>query len=358
MFIMKGIYCEKWINSIDLIINGCPELAKLSGKKIFITGATGLICSSVIDILIRFNQFTDRKIQIIAAGRDEDGIRKRFGEYVDKDFFVFYKYDSTKNNILNFNCDYVIHGASNAFPGSIYKQPVETMVSNINGIRELLDYARKSKLESYPIERVLYISSSEVYGNNNDSKPFIENKYGSVDILNLRNSYAEAKRAAETLCVSYVEEYGIDVVTVRPGHIYGPTASKKDNRVSSMWTYDAASGRDIIMKSDGSQLRSYTYCLDCASAIITVLLEGEIGNAYNISNPNSIVSIKEMAEMLARLSGVRLVSGTATNIEKKSYNTMRNSSLDSEKLEKLGWQGLFDLESGLRDTIDILKCKE
>lgn len=355
---MRGMYCEKWLESIDLVIDNCTSLSNLSGKTILVTGATGLICSSIIDIFIRFNQFTDRKIQIIAAGRKEEGIRRRFKEYVDEDYFSFLKYDSTEKNSFNFNCDYIIHGASNAYPDSIYKQPVETMISNINGIKDILDYANISKLEGYPVERVLYISSSEVYGNNNDRNPFVENVYGSVDIMNPRNSYAEAKRASETLCISYVKEYGLDVVTVRPGHIYGPTATKKDNRVSSMWAYEAALGKDIIMKSDGAQLRSYTYCLDCASAIIMVLIKGENGNAYNISNSKSIISIREMAELLAKISGVRIVRETATQSEKKSYNTMSNSSLNSARLEKLGWHGLFNIENGLKDTIDILRYKE
>ena len=116
-------------------------------------------------------------------------------------------------------------------------------------------------------------------------------------MLNPRNSYSISKCAAETLCASYYDEYGVDSVIIRPGHIYGPTAQETDNRVSSAWAYCVARGKDIVMKSDGSQIRSYCYCLDSASAILKVMLKGSPVKAYNISNPTSIISIKQMAEV-------------------------------------------------------------
>ena len=109
------------------------------------------------------------------------------------------------------------------------------------------------------------------------------------------------------------------------------------------------------MKSDGSQLRSYCYCLDCASAILKVLLCGENLHAYNISNPDSIISIREMAQLLADAAGVKLIREEASADEKKSFNPMSNSSLESISLEGLGWKGLFDAAKGFGHTVDILK---
>ena len=163
------------------------------------------------------------------------------------------------------------------------------------------------------------------------------------------------KRAAETLCASFADEYGVSTVITRPGHIYGPTAAANDNRVSSAWPYDVARGQNIVMKSAGSQIRSYCYCLDCASAILTVLVKGEPQHAYNISNPDSIISIREMAEILAEKAGVELHKELPTEAEKKSFNPMTNSSLDSTALEALGWRGLFNAQRGFGHTIEILK---
>ena len=200
-----------------------------------------------------------------------------------------------------------------------------------------------------------YISSSEIYGIREVDEPAKETELSRDSLLNPRNSYSISKCAAETLCISYADEYHIDTVVVRPGHIYGPTASEKDNRVSSSWAYSAAHGDDILMKSDGRQIRSYTYCLDCASAIITVLIRGRKNEAYNISNPDSVINIQKMANILAEYSGVKIQTVNPSVEEKKSFNIMINSSLDSSKLQELGWKGLFDPNRGFAHTVQIIK---
>jgi nucleoside-diphosphate-sugar epimerase len=125
--------------------------------------------------------------------------------------------------------------------------------------------------------------------------------------------------------------------------------------VSSAWAYAVAAGEDIVMKSDGSQIRSYCYCLDCASAILKVLVKGESVRAYNISNPDSVISIKQMAELLAESADVELRFELPTEAEKKGFNPMSNSSLDSTELQELGWKGLFGAERGFAHTVEILK---
>lgn len=342
---------EQWISDIDEIIQSLSELEKLAGKSVMITGAAGLVCSAVVDIFMRYNDTHKSKITIYAAGRWREEMTARFHSMVDRDDFNFVVYDASKTtNNLDFHCDYIIHGASNAFPNMIVKEPVETMLSNFIGMKYLMDYAKE-----YNTKRVLYISSSEVYGKKDGNLPYYEGEYGYIDLLNPRNSYSVGKRAAETLCASYTDEYGIESVIVRPGHIYGPTASSNDNRVSSAWAYAAARGENIVMKSDGCQLRSYCYCLDCASAILKVLIKGENMHAYNISNPESIVTIRKVAEILAVSAGVDLKMEIPSEEERKGFNPMSNSSLDSRSLKELGWKGMFDAETGFFHTVKILK---
>ena len=343
---------KQWISDIDEVSTVLPELNMLAGKSILITGAAGLICSSVVDILFRYNDTHEEKIQIIAAGRWLEEMAVRFGDQINREDFTFVIYDASKvDNQLNIHADYIIHGASNAFPSMIVKEPVETMLSNFLGMKYLLDYAKEQGTK-----RILYISSSEVYGEKNGSEPYKEGQYGFIDQLNPRNSYSIGKRAAETLCVSYADEYHVESVIVRPGHIYGPTASPRDNRVSSAWAYKAARGENILMKSDGAQIRSYCYCLDCASAILKVLLKGENCKAYNISNPESIISIRQMAEILAEKGNVELQREDATAEDKAGFNPMSNSSLDSTGLLNIGWKGMFDAEKGLSHTVNLLKA--
>lgn len=342
-----------WFQDIDLVLETFPEFSKLAGKSVLITGAGGLICSAFTDVLIRYNETHKVKISILAAGRSEEKLRQRFGAYFEKEYFSFVRYDANVESLsIAQHADYIIHGASNASPNKIVKEPVETMLSNFTGLNALLKYAQK-----VGTRRLLYISSSEVYGKKSDSLPYEETEYGYIDLLNPRNSYSVGKRAAETLCAAYSDEYGVDTVIVRPGHIYGPTASKTDNRVSSAWAYSAACGENIVMKSDGAQLRSYCYCLDCASAILKVLLSGESSHAYNISNPDSVISIRQMAEILAKAGNIQLLMDLPTEEERKGFNPMSNSSLNSENLRDLGWRGVFDAKTGFEHTVRILKTQ-
>lgn len=349
-----SIYTSKlWISDLDETIATLSELCELSGRSVMITGCTGLICSAIVDVLIRWNEIHDEKITILAAGRNKEKVIDRFYPYCENDWFVFVPYDaSSADNNLTLPCDYIIHGASNASPNQIIKEPVETMMSNFVGTKCLLDHVR-----AMSGRRVLYISTSEIYGRKNNDRPSKIDEYGWIDLLNPRNSYSIGKCAAETLCVSYYDEYGVDSVIVRPGHVYGPTAAVSDNRVSTAWAYDVARGMDIVMKSDGRQIRSYCYCLDSASAILKVLLRGQPVHAYNISNPESIISVREVAEILAGSAGVKLKMELPTKDEKKSFNPMHNSALDSTELLKLGWKGLFDAKRGFFHTVEILKAK-
>ncbi len=354
-----------WIRDLDRVVDTLPELARLEGKTVLITGAGGLICSAAADILLRYNdrlEASARRITVLAAGRSRDRMAARYGSRLREPgeegdlFYIPYDAaagDNRLKDLLPQGCAYVLHGASNAYPGMIVKEPVDTMLSNFTGLYELLTFLRETGGG-----RLLFVSSSEVYGQKKGIQPYREDEYGYIDLLNPRNSYSVGKRAAETLCASYAAQYGeagVETVIARPGHIYGPTASRSDNRVSSAWAYAAARGEDIVMKSDGAQIRSYCYCVDCAAAMLKILVLGDNGRAYNISNPDSVISIRRMAEILTQAAGVRLIREEATAEEKKGFNPMSNSSLDAESLLALGWKGAFDAETGLAHTVAILQ---
>lgn len=346
-------YTENYRKSLEECVKAVPGCRKLFGKKVLITGGTGMIGSAVVELLRTLNRTEQAGITLYLAGRDLEKIRTRFKNFMEEEDYIFLQYDAVKSDELFATVDYIIHGACNASPAAYQKEPVETMLSNLLGVSTLLKLAVKN-----PGSRLLYLSSSEVYGGKEDNIPYEETDYGYVDILNPRACYPSAKRAAETLCVSYGAEYGVDTVIVRPGHIYGPTISRSDAKASTQFTWNIVDGEDIVMKSAGDQLRSYCYTMDCASAVLTVLLNGASGEAYNISNKNSIVTIRELAEALAREGGRSIVFENPTDAEKKGYNLMSNSSLDAEKLEMLGWKAQFDLKAGVRQTLEVLKKQE
>lgn len=338
------------MEDMDAVITKASVLEKMRNSSVLITGGTGLICSAVIDVLLRYDEIADGGIDVYVAGRSKERVKKRFSKYYSDSHFHFISYDATSNNVLDFHSDYIIHGASNSAPKDIMENTVDTMLNNFTALYELLVYAEKQKVKS-----TLFISSSEIYGKKETIEPFAEEQYGFVDILNPRSSYSCGKRAGETLCSCFSAERGTKTVIVRPGHIYGPTAKRNDSHVSSSFSFDAAEGKNLTLKSAGTQIRSYCYSLDAATAILTVLLKGETANAYNISNPASIITIKTMAKLLAEAGGVNVTFAEASSTEKAGYNPMENSSLKSEKLHKLGWQGLFDAQTGFSHTVRIIK---
>lgn len=338
-------YSESYWEDVQEVISGIPDITELFGKSVMITGATGMICSAVAELLFWLNKESKANISIVLAGRNQERMQQRFYCFKEGKDFSFLEYDATKDFVSKESYDFIIHGASPADPASFINHPVETMFANMIGLSSFLDIAKEN-----PPTRLLYISSSEVYGKKDESRPYLESDYGFVDILNPRACYPSSKRAAETLCAAYHEEYGVDFVVVRPGHIYGPSITETDSRASAQFTRKAKAGENIVLKSAGTQLRSYTYTLDCASAILTVLLKGECGEAYNISNSHSIVTIRELAECMAKTAGVKVVYEQASDSEQKSYNLMDNSSLDSSKLEGLGWNGCYGLERGIIAT--------
>lgn len=321
----------------------------LFDKTILITGATGLVCSSIVDLLLVLNRLQNANIKIIIAGRSEAKVKSFFGHHTDQSDLSFTFFDAvTKNQFpISSSVDFIIYGASNATPSAFATHPVETILANVLGLNTVLEAASLSS-----VKRVLYVSSSEVYGSNNSSEPYSETDYGAIDILNSRAPYPLSKQTGESLCISYGVEHNLDTVIARPGHIYGPLVNKYDNRASAQFTRKVKEGSDIILKSDGKQLRSYCHAMDCASAMLSILTSGQRDNAYNISNPNSICTISELAAAAAKIGGVRVDFQAPTHKEKNVFNLMDNSSLNSAKLETLGWKPYFNLEDGVKNMLD------
>ena len=341
-------YSDQYWGDVGLVCDAIPGWEDLRGKHVLITGATGMICSAVAEVLFFLNKNRDARITIDLAGRSPEKMAARFPDFREGTDYHFIRFDATKEAVFERPADYIIYGAGYGDPKGILSSPVSVIRANISGLDAALDCAARQKA------RLLYISSSEVYGQHDGTRPFREDDYGFVDILQVRACYPCAKRLGENLCIAYHEEYGLETVIIRPGHIYGPTITAADSRASAQFSRCAKEGKSIVLKSDGAQLRSYCYTLDCASAILTALLRGESANAYNISNPDSVVSIRDLAQAFSDASGQPLCFENATDREKKSYNFMSNSSLDAGKLLGLGWHACFPLEEGVRRTLQYL----
>lgn len=343
-------YSTIYLKDIETASRAIPNIEFLKNKSILVTGGCVLIGSAVIDMLLSCNGLFGLGASISVGARNWQVYEERFkGSPYFRDC-GFEQYDALKRLKLSQDFDFIIHMANMSNPALYDQKPVETIYSIYEGTKNVLEYAaRKSSC------RVLYISSSEIYGANESGNPYEEGDYGYFDILNPRACYPSGKRVAETLCSAYAKEYDVDIVIARPGHVYGPTAKKGDNRVSSMFFYEAFEGKDLVLKSSGTQIRSYCYVPDCASAILTILLKGGSGEAYNISNVSSICTIRELVEEIAKVSERKVVFTKATDAERKNFNLMENASLRSDRLEQLGWKGNFELAIGVKHTYEIIR---
>lgn len=315
---------------------------KLSGKNVLITGATGLIGSCIVEILMSRK---DIDFHVYASGRNESRIHSLFSEYVNSPYFHFVKYDVEEPLDYDVDFQYIIAAASGANPVLYSTDPVGVMKANFNGADNLLSYGVNHHLEKF-----VYISSGDVYGEG-DGRVFTEEYSGYVDPLSLRSCYTSSKRATETLCISYASQYGIEVGIARPCHTYGPNFTESDTRVYAQFIRNTLRGEDIIMKSAGKQVRSWCYVVDCALGILYVLMKGKDKEAYNISDTNSIVSIREMAGIIAELGNKKVVINAPTEVEKKGFNVVNKEILDSSKLQALGWRARWGIRQGLEHTI-------
>ena len=317
---------------------------KLRGKKILISGASGLIASAFIDMV--FAQMDpDAPTVVYALSRDELYARERFKQIWFHPAFKYLKHNIVSPISIDGPIDYIIHAASNASPAKYALDPVGTIQTNIYGTENLLRLARDKSA------RLLYISSGEVYGSNNKNA-MSEDDYGYIDLSSSRSCYPEGKRVSEVLCMSYMSQYNVDVVIARPCHVYGADICR-DNRAVAEFLRCAKEHRDIVLKSDGKQVRSYCYVEDCATAILYVLLRGKRGEAYNISNKNSIVSIRDLAQKIASVASVSVVCGDASSIEQKGYSQIQRAVLNSSKLEALGWSPHYALDNAIDRIISL-----
>ncbi|WP_026528945.1 NAD-dependent epimerase/dehydratase family protein [Butyrivibrio sp. VCD2006] len=327
---------------------------KLSGKTIMLSGATGLIGSFLIDVLNYRNNELDSKTKIIALGRNKERIYSRFGFSGDTELFkaiVQDVNDDLNPELLAEDADFVLHLASNTHPLQYSTDPIGTIITNIIGLRNMLDYAADKKAE-----RFVFASSVEIYGENRgDTEKFAEDYLGYIDCNTMRAGYPESKRAGEALCQAYKKQKELDVVIPRLSRTYGPSMLKTDTKAISQFIKKGVDKEDIILKSEGNQLYSYSYVSDAVTGLLYCLFYGKNGEAYNIADPASDITLKDMAAAIADYVGTKVIFELPDATEAAGYSKATKAMLDSAKLKELGWKADYDMKSGLVRTIDVLR---
>ena len=324
---------------------------KLAGKTLLLTGASGLIGTTLVDVLMKKNRDDGLNVTICAAGRNEKIAAERFSDYFGDKNFVFVKLDVNAPIELDRPVDFIIHAASNTHPLLYSTDPVGTMTANFIGTQNLLDFGRRQK-----IERFLFLSTVEVYGKVLNADDVFDERYcGYIDCNTVRAGYPESKRAGEALCQAYISQYGLDVVIARPCRIYGATMRLDDSKAMSEFIMNGVRGEDIVLKSQGLPRFSYCYVADCVSGIFYCLLKGECGAAYNVADSSEILSLREIAEYISSLAGRQVVFELPTETQAKGFSVAPAAILTNDKLRALGWTPKDNTCSGVKKTVEILR---
>ena len=345
---MELLDCRRYQEDLRRCREHVLRFSNLAGKRILVTGASGMLGGFLVDVLCQACREEVLDVEIYALGRNLSRLEKRFFGWGEMKQLHLLMHDVT-NPVPDSmpSADYVVHAAGNAFPKVLYQDPVGTIQANVQGTLYLLDYLRKSHGQ-----RFLYVSTGEIYGQAEEGmEAFAEDYCGSVEILSPRSCYPLAKRCAENLCASYQKQFDVDCVMVRPCHTYGANYTGRDNRANVQFVDMAAQGKDIVMKSAGMQVRSYAYVADTISGMLSVLLTGASGEAYNLSNPMGTTSIAGYAKKVAQAAGVSV----RYEADASEASPFSRAVLDNRKLEALGWQAAYTLDEGIRNTVEIAR---
>lgn len=322
----------------------------LAGRHVLVTGATGLIGSLCARTLLERNRLTGAGIIVDALVRDPAKAQAMLGQYTADDGLVLHQGSLEDVDSLDLPADYVIHTACPTASSFFMSHPVETFSAIVDGTRSMLELARRRGAASF-----VYVSSMEIYGMGNKQRGtehlLDESAVGYIDPCSVRSCYSEGKRAAENLCVSYHSEYQVPVKAVRLAQTFGPGIPRDDVRLFAALARNAVAGKDFVMKTTGESTRMYSYTADAVSAILTVLVAGENGVSYNVANPSTYSSIREMADMVYREFGTgdaRVIIDVDPNAP---YPPEHHLPLDVSRLEALGWRPQVGLEDMYRKLI-------
>lgn len=317
---------------------------KLYGKTILISGANGYVPSYFVHTFIALNDVKNANIHILALCRNKDRAEKRFAKYLNRMDFEIIVQDVCEPININMDIHVFIHAASPAGIKKRHIDPVNTFLANVKGAENMLELSLKN-----PCEYFLLLSSVDVYGKFDSNERLTENMSGYLDSLNPRNAYSCGKRAAEALCKAYETKYKLPIFIVRPFQIIGPGPELDDGRLHIDFISQIIEQHKIVLKSDGTAVRSFMYITDAIIAMFYVMLKGETGMAYNIVSENGEASVKELADIMAAKVAdkqIKVIFDYEKRNEIEVTSALSVVTGSSAKLTGLGWTMNYSIAEG------------
>lgn len=342
---------DAYLKELDTVCNQEIPWERLAGKTLVVSGATGMIGTFLIDVVMRLNQSKGLDCRVVALGRSEVKARERL-PYSESVLFEFLRCDvSLPSGVSLPNADFIAHLASATHPHAYSSDPIGTVEGNVLGLRNLLECASQNKA------RLLFASSVEVYGENRgDVDRFDEGYCGYLDCNTLRACYNESKRLGEAMCQAWASQKGVSTCIARIARAYGPTLLPSDTKALSQFIHKGLSGENVVLKSEGTQKFSYLHVADAVSGILRVMLLGEDSRAYNLADKRSDVTLRDVARTVCDACGVNLEFQLPDEREAAGYSKASVALMDGSRAQReLSWHAAYDIERGLSETLQILR---
>ncbi len=280
------------------------EFGAMSGGRLLVTGGGGFLGYYLVQAALHWNRTraAGANIDVTVYDNYMRGVPEWLEALGRERTLTLRRHDMIEplpKDIGHF--DWIVHAAGIASPIYYRAQPLKCIDANINGLRNLLDYAVAERDAGRALKGFLFYSSSEVYGDPVASAiPTPETYRGNVSCTGPRACYDESKRFGETLCVTYAKQEGVPVRMARPFNNYGPGLKITDGRVIPDFAKDIFAGRDVVILSDGSPKRTFCYATDAITGYYKVLVRGGLGEPYNIGIDGPEISVTQLAEHVVK----------------------------------------------------------
>lgn len=339
---------------IEIILSSPIDWECFRDRTVLITGATGRLGMYIVEAISKANIDWNLNITILALARSEKKIWQVFGQSLHLPYIHMLVQDIVEPICWEGDIHYIFHTAGLASPRDFTEYPVDTLWGHVQGTHNILELAREKKCR-----KILYVSTVEIYGDWKSEENICEEDMGIVYCDSARACYPEAKRLCETMLASYETQYNIPYIGVRLCHTFGPGILLNDGRAFSEFIRNAIEGEDIVLQSDGSAMRTYTYVADAVGAMLLAFTKGK-KHYYNIANVDNLISIRELAELIATLDVRKKVKVRYADQEKKqkyNYLPFKLGIMNVDRIKELGWNPQVGLEDAFRYTWESFQQK-